>query len=59
MTGVEKEKELTRQRILSPEQDALLDLYIKKLDEYFEEVKASEKVQVEIETLHLKRMISQ
>jgi hypothetical protein len=59
MTGAEKEKELTRQRILTPEQDALLDLYIKKLDEYFEEVKASEKIQVEIETLHLKRMISQ
>jgi hypothetical protein len=59
MTGAESEKEFTRPRILTPEQDALLDLYIKKLDEYFEDVKASEKVQVEIETLHLKRMISQ
>ena len=58
MTGGESDKDMSRQRILTPEQDALLDLYIKKLDDYFEDVKASEKIQVEIETLHLKKILS-
>ncbi len=58
MTPREKDKEYSPVRILTPEQDALLDLYIKKLDDYLEEVKASEKIQVEIETLHLKRILT-
>ncbi|MDB5263121.1 MAG: hypothetical protein JWQ14_2402 [Adhaeribacter sp.] len=58
MTGGEKEGEITAARILTLEQDALLDLYLKKLDDYFEDVKTSEKIQIEIETLHLKRILS-
>jgi hypothetical protein len=44
--------------ILSAEQEAILDLYIENLDNFFEEIKQSEKTQVEIETLHLKRILS-
>lgn len=44
--------------ILTKEQDALLDMYITNLDEFFESIKESDKVQVEIETLHLKRILS-
>lgn len=44
--------------ILTQEQDAVLDLYIQHLDNIFEELKLSEKLQVEIETLHLKKMLS-
>jgi len=58
MTPREKDKEYSPVRILTPEQDALLDLYIKKLDDYFEELKAAENIQVEIETLHLKRILT-
>jgi len=50
--------EANQKRILSPEQDALLDMYINSLDTYFEEIRNSEKVQVEVETLHLKRILS-
>jgi hypothetical protein len=58
MAGNELDKETTQPRILTPEQDALLDLYLKNLDKFFENVKESEKTQVEIETLHLKRLLS-
>jgi hypothetical protein len=44
--------------ILTQEQDAVLDLYIQHLDNIFEELKLSEKLQVEIETLHLKKILS-
>lgn len=46
------------QRILTPEQEALLDLYIQNLDGYMEELKASDAIQVEIETQHLKKILS-
>ncbi|WP_114783796.1 hypothetical protein [Botryobacter ruber] len=52
------DKNTSQQRILSSEQEALLDLYIQKLDQFFEDVKTSEKIQVEIETLHLKRLLT-
>ncbi|GEO07183.1 hypothetical protein AAE02nite_48470 [Adhaeribacter aerolatus] len=58
MTPNDRDKANSATRILTPEQDALLDLYIKKLDDYFENVKASEKMQVEIETLHLKKILT-
>jgi hypothetical protein len=45
-------------KILSTEQEAVLDLYVSNLDNYFENLKKSEKVQVEIETLHLKRILT-
>ncbi|PRY11302.1 hypothetical protein CLV24_11197 [Pontibacter ummariensis] len=51
-------KSQSKQHILSQEQEALLDLYIQKLDDYFEGLKASEKVQVEVETLHLKKILT-
>ncbi|MCC9138339.1 hypothetical protein ACFSKU_21690 [Pontibacter silvestris] len=54
----EYNNDATQQRVLTQEQDALLDMYIEKLDNFFEDVKASEKIQVEIETLHLKRILS-
>ncbi|MDQ3292110.1 MAG: hypothetical protein M3Q05_12560 [Bacteroidota bacterium] len=44
--------------VLTPEQDAILDLYLQKLDVFFEHLKESEKIQVEIETLHLKRLLT-
>lgn len=43
--------------LLTQEQQELLDLYLEKLDSYFEQLKASEKVQVEIETAHLKKIL--
>jgi len=44
--------------VLTSEQDAVLDLYLKNLDNFFEAVKETEKIQVEIETLHLKRILT-
>jgi hypothetical protein len=58
MTPSDKDNAHSATRILTPMQDALLDLYIKKLDDYFENVKATEKMQVEIETLHLKKILT-
>lgn len=45
-------------RILTQEQEALLDLYLKNLDDQFEGMKEAEKLEVEIETLHLKRILT-
>ena len=45
-------------RFLTDEQEAILDLYNKRLDEIYHELKESERVQVEIETLHLKKILS-
>ncbi len=44
--------------VLTVEQDVILDMYIQKLDAFFENLKESEKIQVEIETLHLKRIVT-
>jgi hypothetical protein len=44
--------------VLTPEQAVLLEMYLQNLDNFFENIKASEKVQVEIETLHLKRILT-
>ena len=46
------------QCILTPEQESLLDLYIQNLDGYMEELKAADAIQVEIETQHLKKILS-
>ena len=46
------------QRILTSEQESLLDLYIQNLDVYMEELKAADAIQVEIETQHLKKILS-
>lgn len=53
-----KNKNIILESVLTSEQDAILDIYIQHLDNFFEEVKESEKTQVEIETLHLKRILS-
>lgn len=44
--------------ILDQEQEHILDLYIQSLDSYLDELKAFEKVQVEIETQHLKKILT-
>lgn len=53
----EKDKSPTPGNPLTAEQQELLYLYLEKLDMYFEQLKASEKVQVEIETAHLKKIL--
>ena len=58
MNGDNINKEIIRPGILTPEQDTLLDKYLKNLDKIFEDIKESEKTQAEIETLHLKRLLS-
>ena len=45
-------------KILSAEQEEILDLYLKNLDEFLDSAKESEKAQVEIETLHLKKILT-
>lgn len=44
--------------ILTAEQDAILDMYLDRLDDYFKNIKEREKMEVEIETLHLKRLLT-
>jgi hypothetical protein len=44
--------------VLTTDQEEILDLYISHLDEFYEALKLAEKVQVEIETLHLKKILS-
>jgi hypothetical protein len=58
MEGGEKKTDRPQHTILTVEQEALLDQYLHHLDGYLEELKSSEKVQVEIETQHLKRILS-
>ena len=43
--------------LLTPEQQELLDQYIQHLDAVLENITESDKRQVEIETLHLKRIL--
>ncbi|WP_207434624.1 hypothetical protein [Sabulibacter ruber] len=45
--------------VLTQEQDALLDLYLQNLDNFLENQKAAERIQVEIETMHLKKILSE
>ncbi|WP_266205163.1 hypothetical protein [Pontibacter kalidii] len=52
-----KEQKQAPERLLTQEQEALLALYLQKLDSYFEELKASDAIQVEIETQHLKKIL--
>lgn len=54
----DKNKSAQPNNILTQEQDVILDMYIKKLDDFLESIKESEKIQVEIETRHLKRILS-
>lgn len=54
----EKREQSLQGAILTPEQEELLDLYIQKLDSYYEELLQAEKTEVAIETLHLRRILS-
>ncbi|MDX5423249.1 MAG: hypothetical protein LPK07_07235 [Hymenobacteraceae bacterium] len=47
----------TPKKLLTEEQETILDLYIQKLDAVYEQLKTSEQVQVEIETQHLKKIL--
>ena len=44
--------------ILNEEQEVILDLYLKSLDQFLDSARESETAQVEIETLHLKRILT-
>lgn len=57
--AIDKKEHMPPKKLLTPEQEELLDLYIQKLDTHYEKLKTSEKIQVEIETEHLKKILSQ
>ena len=56
--AADKNLKSTSDSILTVEQEELLDLYILNLHKFTEDLKASEKIQVEIETEHLKRILT-
>lgn len=58
MASVNSNRDLKTNNVLTEEQDVILDMYIERLDAFFENLKESEKIQVEIETLHLKRILT-
>ncbi|WP_276496960.1 hypothetical protein [Pontibacter litorisediminis] len=53
----EKGQKHAPKKLLTSEQEELLDLYVQKLDYFFEELKAADAIQVEIETQHLKKIL--
>ncbi|MDX5436847.1 MAG: hypothetical protein LPK03_06605 [Pontibacter sp.] len=55
----EKEQSKPARNILTLEQVELLELYLQKLDTIYEELKMAEKVHVQIETEHLKKILHQ
>jgi hypothetical protein len=58
MANGNKQEDPSPPGILTPEQAALLDMYLQNLDSFLENIKTSEKIQVEIETLHLKKILT-
>ncbi len=58
VTSADNKGEIKSSSVLTSEQDAILDLYLQKLDDFYESLEESEKIQVEIETLHLKRILA-
>ena len=54
----DKDQQKTSNSVLTEEQEEILDLYIQNLDSYYEELQASDAIQVEIETQHLKKILS-
>lgn len=56
--GEDKKKHESQHSILTAEQDAILDMYLDRLDDYFKNIKEREEMEVEIETLHLKRLLT-
>lgn len=57
MAGTQNQGEASADTLLTPEQEALLDQYVQHLDEVLENIRESDKMQVEIEMLHLKRIL--
>jgi hypothetical protein len=57
MAAPENQDEVTGRQILTAEQEAILDKYLQHLDQVLENLKESDQLQVEIETLHLKRIL--
>lgn len=55
--GKDQQLNNSAEGFLSEEQEEVLDLYLQNLDDFYAEIKASEKLQVEIETMHLKRIL--
>jgi len=53
-----KQAKTTGTSILTQEQETILELYLQRLDTFYEELKASEVMQAEIETLHLKKILT-
>lgn len=47
-----------KQPLLNTDQEALLDQYILHLDVYFEALRRADAIQVEIETQHLKKILT-
>jgi hypothetical protein len=58
MADTPNQDEASPSNILTPEQEAILDRYLQHLDEVLENIRESDKIQVEIETLHLKRILN-
>ncbi len=50
-------QDIASERLLTLEQQGILEQYIVALDNYYEALQASEKLQIEIETEHLKKVL--
>lgn len=46
-------------QLLNEAQEDVLNLYLLRLDNYIEKMKDAEKTQVEIETLHLRKILTE
>ncbi len=57
MAATDTQDEATGPQILTAEQEEILDKYLQRLDQVLENLKESDRFQVEIETLHLKRIL--
>lgn len=54
----DKSENQTGITILSREQEAILDLYLENLDRFSAGLQAAERTEVEVETEHLKRLLT-
>lgn len=54
----DKKASVQPESILTQEQDAILDMYLENLDNVIENIRKAEKIEVDIETLHLKRILT-
>lgn len=53
-----KQAKRPTEKVLTQAQEAIIDSYIESLEDFYSAIKEAEKVQVEIETLHLKRILN-